>query len=566
MLAEELSNYMNEAYQKLSLVLPENEMKQVETSKEAFDVDQSSSRDKHRVCDALNGMIVTESDSATPFSPNNDETVMKRVAAIKRSVRRRRAKYIASQDFLGRQKSKPLNTIVHSYPDIGSTIEKFVESCNVGADSWRRTGLLTFDGNVKIQKKCTYKRIQDHLETVYKRKFSYGTVVQLCVARNRCCLSSSRYKGVAQVTSRRARKGFMFKFNPDTHWSNALYRSLNILQLTDGHNMMFLNRDDAAGFRLDTFTTHHQYSTPVVKGKETLTTYTDYVNRYPSVIQTTCYNFTGTKTTPEMCVGVVKAQPLFMKCPGQHMADLNMLQDKAELKPVFLNPGGNRKLIECIRVDGASDEGPSHLEVQYWWTERHLLQGNLVTLITTRSSGSSYLNRVELQNGCLTRAHSNLYIPSTLHGSPISSETGNIDKGILCKNLSSAIDMYIERCDGAPCGHTNIHLYKGAMCQKTKRENLLVFLKSPKREQQKLKQADPDLYQHFEKVWGVRKRHIKILLNHQELWLLHPLKLLGNFCSISMDNPQRMTYEPSHNLSYLLNMKWNYGLNIYKMF
>ena len=52
--------------------------------------------EKHRVCDALNGMIVTESDSATPFSPNNDETVMKRVAAIKRSVRRRRTKYIAS--------------------------------------------------------------------------------------------------------------------------------------------------------------------------------------------------------------------------------------------------------------------------------------------------------------------------------------------------------------------------------------------------------------------------------------------------------------------------------------
>ena len=29
------------------------------------------------------------------------------------------------------------------------------------------------------------------------------------------------------------------------------------------------------------------------------------------------------------------------------------------------------KEIECIRVDGASDEGPSHEEVQFWWTERH---------------------------------------------------------------------------------------------------------------------------------------------------------------------------------------------------
>ena len=97
-----------------------------------------------------------------------------------------------------------------------------------------------------------------------------------------------------------------------------------------------MNCDDAAGFKLDTLTTHHQYSTPVVKGKEALTPYIEYVNRYLSVIQTTNYNFTGTKTTPEMCVGLVKSQPLFMEYPGQHMADLNMLQDKAELKPVFL--------------------------------------------------------------------------------------------------------------------------------------------------------------------------------------------------------------------------------------
>ena len=176
MLAEELSDYIHKAYQTLSLVLPENEMKQVKT----YDVDQSSSRDKHRVCDPLNHMILTEFDSATLCYPSNDEIVMKRVAVIKRSVRRRRAKYIASQDFLGHQKLKPLNTIVHSYPDIGSTIEKFVESCNVGADSRRSTGLLTFDGNVKIQKIFTYKKIQDHLETLYKCKFSYCSTAVCC--------------------------------------------------------------------------------------------------------------------------------------------------------------------------------------------------------------------------------------------------------------------------------------------------------------------------------------------------------------------------------------------------
>lgn len=46
----------------------------------------------------------------------------------------------------------------------------------------------------------------------------------------------------------------MLKYNPDTHWSNALYRQLNILQLPNGDRTVVLNRDDAAGFRLDTLT------------------------------------------------------------------------------------------------------------------------------------------------------------------------------------------------------------------------------------------------------------------------------------------------------------------------
>lgn len=135
-------------------------------------------------------------------------------------------------------------------------------------------------------------------------------------------------------------------------------------------------------------------------------------------------------------------------------------------------------MIKCIRVDGANDEGPSHLEVQFWWTERHLQQANVVTLVTTRSSGSSYLNRVELQNGCLSRAHSNLFLPSTLHGSPISAETGKVDYDLLCRNLSTAIDIYIQRCTGAPCGHTQINLYRGAEFDQNKREKLLVFHQS----------------------------------------------------------------------------------------
>ena len=54
---------------------------------------------------------------------------------------------------------------------------------------------------------------------------------------------------------------------------------------------------------------------------------------------------------------------------------------------------------------------------------RVLLRSKVATLVTTRSSGSSYLNRVELQNGCLSLAHSNTFIPSTLAGLCIDQQT-----------------------------------------------------------------------------------------------------------------------------------------------
>ena len=72
-----------------------------------------------------------------------------------------------------------------------------------------------------------------------------------------------------------------------------------------------------------------------------------------------------------------------------------MLTQIPELSAVFkiCNQDGveNPKSIDCIRVDGACDKGPSHLEVQYWWTEWHVNHNKLATLVTMRSSGSSYL-------------------------------------------------------------------------------------------------------------------------------------------------------------------------------
>ena len=180
-----------------------------------------------------------------------------------------------------------------------------------------------------------------------------------------------------------------------------------------------MNRDDATGFRLDTLATCKQYSSPTVKGKEIFTTCTDYVNKYPSVLQTTSYTFTQTKTTAEVCVGIMKAAPIHKKNPTQHFSDLLILSATEELNAVSIPLGIHNKVVDCVRVDGATDEGPSHDQVQYWWTNWRFLMNKVATLLTSRSSGSSYLNRVELQNGCLSLGHANTFIPSTMGGSCI---------------------------------------------------------------------------------------------------------------------------------------------------
>ena len=98
-------------------------------------------------------------------------------------------------------------------------------------------------------------------------------------------------------------------------------------------------------------------------------------------------------------------------------------------------------------------------------TARHLEKDSIATLVTTRSSGSSYLNWVELQNGCLSLAHSNIFIPSTLGGSCFSADTGKVDKEKYNRNMDLATDVYISRANHCPCGETVINLYKGADSQ-----------------------------------------------------------------------------------------------------
>ena len=86
---------------------------------------------------------------------------------------------MAERKYFSKKKGKRVDGIVNQFLNVGRVIESFVQERNIGADAWRQTGVLNLMVN-----KVTFKRIQDHLQETYKRKFSYGTVVQLCIPRN----------------------------------------------------------------------------------------------------------------------------------------------------------------------------------------------------------------------------------------------------------------------------------------------------------------------------------------------------------------------------------------------
>jgi len=102
----------------------------------------------------------SESSEDEMWMPDEDilgERVMdilkKKRAALKRKSKREVKKLLAEKRFQKRRRSKRVSKLLKDCPDIGQTVEKFVKESNVGADSWRRTGVLTFDGNQQVNKK-----------------------------------------------------------------------------------------------------------------------------------------------------------------------------------------------------------------------------------------------------------------------------------------------------------------------------------------------------------------------------------------------------------------------------
>lgn len=154
---KQLLNKLSSFYDNLSTdIFNERELQLIHQSYEAFQADEAQySYIREQAERLLEGEIVTESDTDdldVAYLERN-AAVKKRIDSLKRNAQRRIAKRNAEKQYLQRKSSRSVNSITTTYPDIGNTIEEFVKECNVGADAWRRTSMLTFDGNVKVKKR-----------------------------------------------------------------------------------------------------------------------------------------------------------------------------------------------------------------------------------------------------------------------------------------------------------------------------------------------------------------------------------------------------------------------------
>jgi len=117
----------------------------------------------------VNEEIVTDSDSDNPeeylglsdlLTERGKRLIAKKGATIRWKMERVRVKADAKVRFLSRKVSHRISRVLKDCPDIGKSIEAFVQSRNIGADAWHLTGVLTFDGNTKLPQKVTYEKIQ----------------------------------------------------------------------------------------------------------------------------------------------------------------------------------------------------------------------------------------------------------------------------------------------------------------------------------------------------------------------------------------------------------------------
>ena len=149
------------ALEEFCLQIPHLELDQAKVelsvqSHRAFMASSLNDSEQERTARAINGEIVSDSETkcfvgvSEVSSEEGKALVKKRRMAIRRKAVKLCTKAIAEQAFLSGKVTKRTSKLLQNCPTIGAEIESFVQDNNVGADAWRRTGVLTFDGNVKL--------------------------------------------------------------------------------------------------------------------------------------------------------------------------------------------------------------------------------------------------------------------------------------------------------------------------------------------------------------------------------------------------------------------------------
>jgi hypothetical protein len=113
----------------------------------------------------LDNAVITDSESDDPEewlsvkglkSPEGVQMIKKQRCFIRAQAKRKIAKEIANRCLLKRKIPKRVSAIIKEFLNIGKDVEEYVKSKKCGADAWRRTGVITFDGHRKRGPKASY--------------------------------------------------------------------------------------------------------------------------------------------------------------------------------------------------------------------------------------------------------------------------------------------------------------------------------------------------------------------------------------------------------------------------
>lgn len=100
--------------------------------------------------------------------------------ALKHKTKRDVAKTVAANNILRRKIGKRISRVIKQHPTIGKDIEDFVKSKRIGADAWRRTGVLTFDGSRTRGKKLLIKHTRAPSRKVWLQDWLWHNCTIVC--------------------------------------------------------------------------------------------------------------------------------------------------------------------------------------------------------------------------------------------------------------------------------------------------------------------------------------------------------------------------------------------------